>query len=103
MTRKRKTNLLCFCLEMLLCLSINSQIFKQCRLNQKVHFQSNFNFSDVYVFVFQALSDQSSTNGQFVSPGDIQLKCNYCKSSFCSKPEVLEWEVRFFSLLFLEW
>uniref|UniRef100_A0A8C2SR67 Zinc finger MYM-type containing 2 n=1 Tax=Coturnix japonica TaxID=93934 RepID=A0A8C2SR67_COTJA len=40
----------------------------------------------------QALSDQSSTNGQFVSPGDIQLKCNYCKSSFCSKPEVLEWE-----------
>ncbi|XP_039240252.1 zinc finger MYM-type protein 2 isoform X4 [Pipra filicauda] len=40
----------------------------------------------------QTLSVQSSTNGQFVSPGDIQLKCNYCKSSFCSKPEVLEWE-----------
>ncbi|XP_061848281.1 zinc finger MYM-type protein 2 isoform X4 [Colius striatus] len=40
----------------------------------------------------QALSVQSSTNGQFVSPSDIQLKCNYCKSSFCSKPEVLEWE-----------
>lgn len=54
----------------------------------------------MYVFVFQALSDQSSTNGQFVSPGDIQLKCNYCKSSFCSKPEVLEWEVRFFSVIF---
>ncbi|XP_067418939.1 zinc finger MYM-type protein 2 isoform X4 [Emydura macquarii macquarii] len=40
----------------------------------------------------QTLSIQSSTNGQFVSPSDIQLKCNYCKSSFCSKPEVLEWE-----------
>uniref|UniRef100_A0A8C4KL25 Zinc finger MYM-type containing 2 n=1 Tax=Dromaius novaehollandiae TaxID=8790 RepID=A0A8C4KL25_DRONO len=40
----------------------------------------------------QALSVQSSTNGQFVSPSDIQLKCSYCKSSFCSKPEVLEWE-----------
>uniref|UniRef100_A0A493T0X3 Zinc finger MYM-type containing 2 n=1 Tax=Anas platyrhynchos platyrhynchos TaxID=8840 RepID=A0A493T0X3_ANAPP len=40
----------------------------------------------------QTLSVQSSTNGQFVSPTDIQLKCNYCKSSFCSKPEVLEWE-----------
>ncbi|XP_051465253.1 zinc finger MYM-type protein 2 isoform X3 [Apus apus] len=40
----------------------------------------------------QTLSVQSSTNGQFVSPSDIHLKCNYCKSSFCSKPEVLEWE-----------
>ncbi|XP_074716199.1 zinc finger MYM-type protein 2 isoform X7 [Strix uralensis] len=40
----------------------------------------------------QTLSVQSSANGQFVSPSDIQLKCNYCKSSFCSKPEVLEWE-----------
>ncbi|KAM9566111.1 zinc finger MYM-type protein 2 isoform 3-T4 [Guaruba guarouba] len=40
----------------------------------------------------QTLSVQASTNGQFVSPSDIQLKCNYCKSSFCSKPEVLEWE-----------
>ncbi|XP_035759649.1 zinc finger MYM-type protein 2 isoform X5 [Egretta garzetta] len=40
----------------------------------------------------QTLSVQSSTNGQFVSPSDIQLKCNYCKSAFCSKPEVLEWE-----------
>ncbi|XP_064027520.1 zinc finger MYM-type protein 2 isoform X3 [Pogoniulus pusillus] len=40
----------------------------------------------------QTLGVQSSTNGQFVSPSDIQLKCNYCKNSFCSKPEVLEWE-----------
>ncbi|KAM9022013.1 zinc finger MYM-type protein 2 isoform 3-T3 [Ara ararauna] len=40
----------------------------------------------------QTLSVQASTNGQFVSASDIQLKCNYCKSSFCSKPEVLEWE-----------
>ncbi|XP_043360197.1 zinc finger MYM-type protein 2 isoform X9 [Dermochelys coriacea] len=44
----------------------------------------------------QTLSVQSSTNGQFVSPSDIQLKCNYCKSSFCSKPEVLEWENKVF-------
>ncbi|XP_061484586.1 zinc finger MYM-type protein 2 isoform X3 [Rhineura floridana] len=40
----------------------------------------------------QTLSVQSSTNGQFVAPSDIQLKCNYCKNTFCSKPEVLEWE-----------
>ncbi|XP_060090807.1 zinc finger MYM-type protein 2 isoform X3 [Heteronotia binoei] len=40
----------------------------------------------------QALSVQSSTNGQFAAPSDIQLKCNYCKNTFCSKPEVLEWE-----------
>uniref|UniRef100_A0A4W2DJ37 Zinc finger MYM-type containing 2 n=1 Tax=Bos indicus x Bos taurus TaxID=30522 RepID=A0A4W2DJ37_BOBOX len=40
----------------------------------------------------EALSMQSSPNGQFVAPSDIQLKCNYCKNSFCSKPEILEWE-----------
>ncbi|XP_015284982.1 PREDICTED: zinc finger MYM-type protein 2 isoform X2 [Gekko japonicus] len=40
----------------------------------------------------QALSVQSSTNGPFAAPSDIQLKCNYCKNTFCSKPEVLEWE-----------
>ncbi|XP_071591737.1 zinc finger MYM-type protein 2 isoform X4 [Heliangelus exortis] len=52
-----------------------------------------YNFcSSSCVAKFQTLSVQSSTNGQFVSPSDIQLKCNYCKSSFCSKPEVLEWE-----------
>ncbi|XP_050793083.1 zinc finger MYM-type protein 2 isoform X3 [Gopherus flavomarginatus] len=52
-----------------------------------------YNFcSSSCVAIFQTLSVQSSTNGQFVSPSDIQLKCNYCKSSFCSKPEVLEWE-----------
>lgn len=42
---------------------------------------------------------QSSPNGQFVAPSDIQLKCNYCKNSFCSKPEILEWEVSLDSLL----
>ncbi|NXG10714.1 ZMYM2 protein, partial [Sakesphorus luctuosus] len=52
-----------------------------------------YNFcSSSCVDKFQTLSVQSSTNGQFVSSSDIQLKCNYCKSSFCSKPEVLEWE-----------
>ncbi|XP_007427597.1 zinc finger MYM-type protein 2 isoform X1 [Python bivittatus] len=40
----------------------------------------------------QTLSVPSSTNGQFVAPSDIQLKCNYCKNTFYSKPEVLEWE-----------
>ncbi|XP_048348560.1 zinc finger MYM-type protein 2 isoform X3 [Sphaerodactylus townsendi] len=39
----------------------------------------------------QALSVQPS-NGQFAAPSDIQLKCNYCKNTFSSKPEVLEWE-----------
>ncbi|KAK7800344.1 hypothetical protein U0070_019098 [Myodes glareolus] len=46
----------------------------------------------------QALSMQSSPNGQFVAPSDIQLKCNYCKNSFCSKPEILEWEASLVSL-----
>ncbi|XP_039207430.1 zinc finger MYM-type protein 2 isoform X3 [Crotalus tigris] len=40
----------------------------------------------------QTLNVPSSTNGQFVAPSDIQLKCNYCKNTFYSKPEVLEWE-----------
>ncbi|XP_053163127.1 zinc finger MYM-type protein 2 isoform X3 [Hemicordylus capensis] len=40
----------------------------------------------------QTLTVQSSANGQFAAPSDIQLKCNYCKNTFCSKPEVLEWE-----------
>ncbi|KAM6291562.1 zinc finger MYM-type protein 2 [Porphyrio hochstetteri] len=56
-----------------------------------------YNFcSSSCVAKFQTLSVQSSTNGQFVSPSDIQLKCNYCKSSFCSKPELLEWENKVF-------
>ncbi|XP_063161856.1 zinc finger MYM-type protein 2 isoform X4 [Candoia aspera] len=40
----------------------------------------------------QTLSVPSSTNGQFVAPSDIHLKCSYCKNTFYSKPEVLEWE-----------
>ncbi|KAF4787660.1 zinc finger MYM-type protein 2 isoform X1 [Turdus rufiventris] len=70
-----------------------------CKRNSLPHYQATMpdgklcNFcSSSCVAKFQALSVQSSTNGQFVSPSDIQLKCNYCKSSFCSKPEVLEWE-----------
>ncbi|XP_054990228.1 zinc finger MYM-type protein 2 isoform X3 [Sorex araneus] len=47
---------------------------------------------DSFLMQPEALSMQSSTNGQFVVPSDIQLKCNYCKNSFCSKPEILEWE-----------
>ncbi|XP_045444448.1 zinc finger MYM-type protein 2 isoform X5 [Pipistrellus kuhlii] len=47
---------------------------------------------DSFLMQPEALSMQSSPNGQFVTPSDIQLKCNYCKNSFCSKPEILEWE-----------
>uniref|UniRef100_A0A673T1F3 Zinc finger MYM-type containing 2 n=1 Tax=Suricata suricatta TaxID=37032 RepID=A0A673T1F3_SURSU len=47
---------------------------------------------DSFLMQPEALSMQSSSNGQFVAPSDIQLKCNYCKNSFCSKPEILEWE-----------
>ncbi|XP_028713979.1 zinc finger MYM-type protein 2 isoform X2 [Peromyscus leucopus] len=47
---------------------------------------------DSFLMQPEALSMQSSPNGQFVAPSDIQLKCNYCKNSFCSKPEILEWE-----------
>ncbi|XP_030417398.1 zinc finger MYM-type protein 2 isoform X3 [Gopherus evgoodei] len=70
-----------------------------CKRNSLPQYQATmpdgklYNFcSSSCVAIFQTLSVQSSTNGQFVSPSDIQLKCNYCKSSFCSKPEVLEWE-----------
>lgn len=40
----------------------------------------------------QALSVQSAPNGPCAPPSDVQLKCSYCKNSFCSKPEILEWE-----------
>ncbi|NWW45001.1 ZMYM2 protein, partial [Pedionomus torquatus] len=74
-----------------------------CKRNSLPQYQATMPDGKLYNFCssscvakFQAscctLSVQSSTNGQFVSPSDIQLKCNYCKSSFCSKPEVLEWE-----------
>ncbi|XP_074906056.1 zinc finger MYM-type protein 2 isoform X4 [Buteo buteo] len=70
-----------------------------CKRNSLPQYQATMPDGKLYNFCssscvakFQTLSVQSSTNGQFVSPSDIQLKCNYCKSSFCSKPEVLEWE-----------
>ncbi|NWI97604.1 ZMYM2 protein, partial [Pitta sordida] len=70
-----------------------------CKRNSLPQYQATkpdgklYNFcSSSCVAKFQTLSVQSSTNGQFASPSDIQLKCNYCKSSFCSKPEILEWE-----------
>ncbi|XP_067418938.1 zinc finger MYM-type protein 2 isoform X3 [Emydura macquarii macquarii] len=70
-----------------------------CKRNSLPQYQATMPDGKLYNFCssscvakFQTLSIQSSTNGQFVSPSDIQLKCNYCKSSFCSKPEVLEWE-----------
>ncbi|XP_061313700.1 zinc finger MYM-type protein 2 isoform X3 [Pezoporus flaviventris] len=70
-----------------------------CKRNSLPQYQATMPDGKLYSFCssscvakFQTLSVQSSTNGQFVSPSDIQLKCNYCKSSFCSKPEVLEWE-----------
>ncbi|KAG2456783.1 ZMYM2 protein, partial [Polypterus senegalus] len=41
----------------------------------------------------ESISVQSSTNGQTTrTPSGVQLKCNYCKTSFSLKPETLEWE-----------
>ncbi|XP_023606900.1 zinc finger MYM-type protein 2 isoform X6 [Myotis lucifugus] len=70
-----------------------------CKRNSLPQYQATMPDGKLYNFCnsscvakFQALSMQSSPNGQFVTPSDIQLKCNYCKNSFCSKPEILEWE-----------
>ncbi|MEE6472744.1 hypothetical protein FKM82_009707 [Ascaphus truei] len=70
-----------------------------CKRNSLPQFQATMPDGKLYNFCssscvakFQTLSVQSSTNGQHVSPSDIQLKCNYCKNVFSSKPEVLEWE-----------
>ncbi|XP_029792865.1 zinc finger MYM-type protein 2 isoform X10 [Suricata suricatta] len=70
-----------------------------CKRNSLPQYQATMPDGKLYNFCnsscvakFQALSMQSSSNGQFVAPSDIQLKCNYCKNSFCSKPEILEWE-----------
>ncbi|XP_038617423.1 zinc finger MYM-type protein 2 isoform X3 [Tachyglossus aculeatus] len=70
-----------------------------CKRNSLPQYQATMPDGKLYNFCnsscvakFQALSMQSSPNGQFVSPSDIQLKCSYCKNSFCSKPEILEWE-----------
>ncbi|XP_078515001.1 zinc finger MYM-type protein 2 [Lissotriton helveticus] len=70
-----------------------------CKRNSLPQFQATMPDGKVYNFCssscvtkFQTLSVQSSANGQFLPPSDIQLKCNYCKSTFSSKPEILEWE-----------
>nr|KAF6369199.1 hypothetical protein mMyoMyo1_010581 [Myotis myotis] len=72
-----------------------------CKRNSLPQYQATMPDGKLYNFCnsscvakFQALSMQSSPNGQFVTPSDIQLKCNYCKNSFCSKPEILEWEAK---------
>lgn len=46
---------------------------------------------------------QTSANGQLPTSAseNIQLKCNYCRGSFNLKPEILEWEVRTFSISLL--
>ncbi|XP_068936797.1 zinc finger MYM-type protein 2 isoform X2 [Petaurus breviceps papuanus] len=70
-----------------------------CKRNSLPQYQATMPDGKMYNFCnsscvakFQALSMQSSSNGQFAAPSDIQLKCSYCKNSFCSKPEILEWE-----------
>ncbi|XP_069058387.1 zinc finger MYM-type protein 2 isoform X2 [Pleurodeles waltl] len=70
-----------------------------CKRNSLPQFQATMPDGKVYNFCssscvtkFQTLSVQSSANGQLLPPSDIQLKCNYCKSTFTSKPEILEWE-----------
>ncbi|XP_053163126.1 zinc finger MYM-type protein 2 isoform X2 [Hemicordylus capensis] len=70
-----------------------------CKRNSLPQYQATMPDGILYTFCssgcvakFQTLTVQSSANGQFAAPSDIQLKCNYCKNTFCSKPEVLEWE-----------
>ncbi|XP_016277329.1 zinc finger MYM-type protein 2 isoform X4 [Monodelphis domestica] len=70
-----------------------------CKRNSLPQYQATMPDGKLYNFCnsscvakFQTLSMQSSPNGQFAAPSDIQLKCSYCKNSFCSKPEILEWE-----------
>ncbi|KAA0715854.1 Zinc finger MYM-type protein 2 [Triplophysa tibetana] len=50
--------------------------------------------SSLCVTKFQNATIQTSANGQIPSSTseNIQLKCNYCRSSFSIKPEILEWE-----------
>ncbi|KAI7808449.1 putative zinc finger MYM-type protein 2 [Triplophysa rosa] len=50
--------------------------------------------SSLCVTKFQNATIQTSANGQIPSSAseNIQLKCNYCRSSFSIKPEILEWE-----------
>ncbi|XP_053312419.1 zinc finger MYM-type protein 2 [Spea bombifrons] len=70
-----------------------------CKRNSLPQYQATMPDGKLYNFCssgcvakFQTLSVQtSSTNGQHVS-SDVQLKCNYCKNVFSSKPETLEWE-----------
>lgn len=49
-------------------------------------------------FPLQNAALQPATNGQtpLSANNAVQLKCNYCRGAFSLKPEVLEWEVRFF-------
>ncbi|NP_001086553.1 zinc finger MYM-type containing 2 L homeolog [Xenopus laevis] len=69
-----------------------------CKRNSLPQYQATMPDGKLYNFCssgcvakFQAISMQTTTNGQHVS-SDIQLKCNYCKNVFSSKPETLEWE-----------
>ncbi|XP_075707726.1 zinc finger MYM-type protein 2 [Rhinoderma darwinii] len=69
-----------------------------CKRNSLPQYQATMPDGKLYNFCssgcvakFQTLSMQSSTNGQHVI-SDIQLKCNYCKNMFSSKPVTLEWE-----------
>ncbi|KAM4700274.1 zinc finger MYM-type protein 2 isoform 1-T2 [Discoglossus pictus] len=70
-----------------------------CKRNSLPQYQATMPDGKLYNFCssncvakFQTLSMQSSTNGQHAHQSDIQLKCNYCKNMFSSKPETLEWE-----------
>ncbi|XP_053564502.1 zinc finger MYM-type protein 2 [Bombina bombina] len=70
-----------------------------CKRNSLPQYQATMPDGKMYNFCssncvakFQTLSMQSTQNGQHSSTSDIQLKCNYCKNVFSSKPETLEWE-----------
>ncbi|XP_068123028.1 zinc finger MYM-type protein 2 isoform X2 [Hyperolius riggenbachi] len=73
-----------------------------CKRNSLPQYQATMPDGKLYNFCssecvakFQTLSIQSSTNGQHVS-SDIQLKCNYCKNMFSTKPVTLDWEKKMY-------
>ncbi|XP_077340122.1 zinc finger MYM-type protein 2 isoform X2 [Lithobates pipiens] len=73
-----------------------------CKRNSLPQYQATMPDGKLYNFCssecvakFQTLSIQSSTNGQHVS-SDLQLKCNYCKNMFSTKPATLDWEKKMY-------
>ncbi|KAM9321170.1 zinc finger MYM-type protein 2 [Gastrophryne carolinensis] len=73
-----------------------------CKRNTLPQYQATMPDGKLYNFCssecvakFQAITIQTSTNGQHVI-SDIQLKCNYCKNMFSTKPVTLDWEKKMY-------